>query len=246
LREAEERRKLQKARDEETQAISKLSSSSLKREQSTVHVEESSEDTDEGAKGKEEAKVAAANSAAKTATTHQASSDLWTEGAVNLDNEVLLSGKAFESKAWINAFRQAKRDNDEVRVSFLRRVVQRGTNNVLTSKSYERDGKTVKLNDVADSVKRTVFYDGKSAFGSFNRTFQTTAHFVRADIIEVALFLADRKNVNPVVLVMADEKRPGGSHEEGTCAMEESVYRRTTLKLNLEDPEQMDREREWK
>ncbi len=103
----------------------------------------------------------------------------------------------------------------------------------------------MKLLETGEAVKRTLFYDGKSAFGSFARSHQTTAHFVKADSVDVALFLMDKKNVNPVVLVMADEKKPGGSHAEGTCAQEESIYRRTTLKLALEDPDQVDSGREW-
>ena len=172
--------------------------------------------------------------------------NMWTDGPMNADTEQTLADLAFDAKAWMAAFRQAKHDNDENRVAFLRRVVQRGTDSVLRNKSYERDEKVVKLLDYNDSIKRTALYDGKSAFGSFNRTHQTTAHFVKADCVDVALFLIDKKNVSPCVLVMADEQKPGGHWEEGSCAQEEAIYRRTTLKLSLEDPDQVDREREWK
>ncbi len=197
-------------------------------------------------KGKDEAGAPAPVAIAKSsAVAPVAPEQLWL-AEMSSDNERRLVESTFDSKAWTNAFRQAKRDNDEARVSYLRRVVQQGTNNVLAAKAYEKDGKTVALTDTASSVKRTTFYDGKLAFGSFNRYHQTTAHFVKADAVDVALFLMDKKSVNPVVLVMADEKRPGGSHTEGTCAQEESIYRRTTLKLNLEDPDGVAMEREWK
>jgi hypothetical protein len=147
----------------------------------------------------------------------------------------------FDSKLWLNAFRQAKRDGDEGRVSALRRVVQEETDEVLKSKSYQKDGKTVVLPELAESVKHTLMYDGKSVFGSFSRSHQTTAHFVKADVVDVALFLMEKKNVNPVVLVLADEKRLGGALREGTCAQEEAVFRRSSLLLNLEDPDQVKR-----
>ena len=176
----------------------------------------------------------------------QAADGAWATGPMDSEAEAALAAAPFDSKAWLGAFRQAKRDGDEARSAFLRRVVQRGTDEVLRNKAYEKEGKTVKLGDTSESVKRTAFYDGKSAFGSFARSHQTTAHFVKADAVDVALFMLDKKNVNPVVLVMADETVPGGRGDHGSCAQEESIYRRTTLKLNLEDPDGADRDREWK
>ncbi len=199
----------------------------------------------DSSKGKDEAAGSAAAAAPSLKNLAAVSEQLWL-AEMNAENERRLVEAPFDSKAWTNAFRQAKRDNDEARVSYLRRVVQLGTNNVLNAKAYDKEGHRVPLGDTVESVKRTTFYDGKVAFGSFNRYHQTTAHFVKADAVDVALFLMDKKNVNPVVLVMADEKRPGGAHAEGTCAQEESIYRRTTLKLNLEDTDGVAKDREWK
>ncbi len=152
-----------------------------------------------------------------------------------------------DGKGWLVALRQARRDGDEERVAELRRAVQKSTDETLRGKSYRSgSGEEVQLQGLAESIKGTKFYDGTSVFGSFGRAHQTTAHFVKADVVDVALFLMDKKSVNPVVLVMADEKRPGGSYLEGTCAQEESIFRRSALRLNLEDPDQMDRERDWK
>ena len=44
----------------------------------------------------------------------------------------------------------------------------------------------------------------------------------------------------------ADPERAGGSYREATCAQEESIYRRTTLRLSLEDPDNVNPEREWR
>ncbi len=210
--------------------------------------DDTSEDSAEGNKDKAELGAAPHAAAAESASGVKraaASEQLW-NAEMTPENERLLLGAQFDGKAWTNAFRSARRDNVEARVAYLRRLVQKGTNEALRTKSYEKDGHLVRLGDTTESVKRTTFYDGKSAFGSFSRLHQTTAHFVRADVVDVALFLMDKKNVNPVVLVLADEKTPGGSHELGTCAQEESIYRRTTLRLNLEDPDGVAKDREWK
>ncbi len=70
-------------------------------------------------------------------------------------------------------------------------------------------------------------------FASAPSPYNTTAHFVKADAIDAALFLIHKKGMNPVVVVPADPKSIGGGFP-GSSSLEETMLHRTTALLALE------------
>lgn len=114
----------------------------------------------------------------------------------------------------------------------LRQEVLAQTRAILAAGKYTTDnGATVEL-DTAAAAGRTVF-ENDHKFGAPPAPYNTTAHFVKADAIDTALFLIEKKGVNPLVVVPSDPKNIGGGFA-GSSSLEEQLYRRTTALLAVE------------
>ena len=82
-------------------------------------------------------------------------------------------------------------------------------------------------------------YSGEDKFSAFPAPYNTTAHFVKADAIDCALFLIEKKGVNPLVVIPSDPKNIGGGFA-GSSSLEEQFYRRSTALLAVEGDFQYD------
>jgi hypothetical protein len=114
----------------------------------------------------------------------------------------------------------------------LRQEILADTRTLLAAGKYTTDaGATVEL-DTNAGAGRVVFGDDHK-FGTPPAPYNTTAHFVKADAIDTALFLIEKKGVNPLVVIPADPKNVGGGFA-GSPSLEEQFYRRTTGLLAVE------------
>ena len=60
------------------------------------------------------------------------------------------------------------------------------------------------------------------------------AHFVKCDILDVALYVKKRMFINPLVLVMGDPTVPGGKDHLHFNGLELDVWRRSAIRECLE------------
>ncbi len=111
----------------------------------------------------------------------------------------------------------------------LRNVVTAATKEILAAGVYTvvPGGTPVEL-DLAGAGSGRAVYTGDETFEKPASVFNTTAHFVKSDAIDTALFLIEKKGVNPLLVVPADPKNPGDGFP-GSGSLEEQAYRRTTL-----------------
>jgi len=65
------------------------------------------------------------------------------------------------------------------------------------------------------------------------RGLKTKAHILKNDIIDAALYIKKDIAKNPLILVLADPRTPGGSDPDALFSQEASIWRRTTLRENL-------------
>lgn len=115
----------------------------------------------------------------------------------------------------------------------MRGEVLAQTRAILAAGKYTSEaGVLVELDVVGASVGRTVFANDHK-FEPFVTPYNTTAHFVKADAIDTALFLIEKKGVNPFVVIPADPKNIGGGFA-GSASLEEQLYRRSTALLAVE------------
>ncbi|KAJ3042955.1 hypothetical protein HDV00_006262 [Rhizophlyctis rosea] len=78
---------------------------------------------------------------------------------------------------------------------------------------------------------------------------QPTTHTIRiinGDTIDVAIELKTTERLNPLILNMASQWRPGGGWQNGSAAQEEQLFYRSTYDLALSDPFKLDRGRKWR
>jgi len=126
-------------------------------------------------------------------------------------------------EAWVVEFNKA---NDKGKKD-LRKAISNETAAVLAAGKYTAaDGVVVTLDVEGAATGKTVF-TGEEKHDNFPSGFSTTAHFVKADAIETALFLIEKKSVNPLVVIPADPKNLGNGFP-GSGSLEEQLFRRST------------------
>jgi len=67
-----------------------------------------------------------------------------------------------------------------------------------------------------------------------SRNKEATGHFIKGDVIDVALYVKHENQKNPIVLLSADPKIPGGKDHESLYGEETDVWRRTTIRENID------------
>lgn len=118
----------------------------------------------------------------------------------------------------------------------MRNAVLEQTREILRQGKYVTEaGVTVELDTVGAAGGRHLF-TGEEKHSSFPAPYNTTAHFVKADAIDTALFLLDKKGVNALVVVPVDPKNVGNGFP-GSPSLEEQLYRRSTALLATEGPD---------
>jgi uncharacterized protein (TIGR02452 family) len=128
-------------------------------------------------------------------------------------------------EAWVAEFNAA---SDKAKKE-LRNKVTTATKDVLAHGSYKvsESSTPVELDVNGAAIGRTR-YTGDESFQKPPPAHSTTAHFVKSDAIDTALFLIEKKGVNPLLVIPVDPKNPGEGFP-GTGSLEEQAYRRTTL-----------------
>jgi len=111
-------------------------------------------------------------------------------------------------------------------------AVEKTDENTLEEKAYALDH-----HELAHSVKNTRIYTFEDLAehlpkGKGNK--KTTAHMIKSDIIDVALYVKHEIQKNPLVLVSVDPRIPGGKDHSAIFGEEVSFYRRTTLAENID------------
>lgn len=181
-----------------------------------------------GGKGKEEVSRSAVTnvavpSAAPPAAAAPAASKVVAVPAAVETNSVSSAGEKFVADL-AAASEKGKKE--------LRNAVLAETRAILAAGKYTTESGTVVELDTAANAGKTVFSDDHK-FASPPSPYNTTAHFVKADAIDTALFLIEKKGVNPLVVVPADPKNIGGGFA-GSSSLEEQLYRRSTALLAVE------------
>ncbi|KAJ3040517.1 hypothetical protein HDV00_010827 [Rhizophlyctis rosea] len=66
------------------------------------------------------------------------------------------------------------------------------------------------------------------------------------DTLDIAIHLKRKEGLNPLILNMASQFKPGGGWQNGSAAQEEQLFYRTTYDLALSDPFKLDTTRRWR
>lgn len=182
-------------------------------------------------KGKEEASVSSKTAVTTVATTSAPS--VSASAAPTAVPKVVAVPAAENSvssagEKWVSDLAAAS----EKQKKELRNQILQETRQILKAGKYTTESGTVVELDTAAEAGRTVFTDDHK-FASAPSPYNTTAHFVKADAIDTALFLIEKKGVNPLVVVPADPKNIGGGFP-GSSSLEEQLYRRSTALLAVE------------
>ena len=112
------------------------------------------------------------------------------------------------------------------------------TRNVLEARMYiNKEGKECAI----ETPPTPEFFTGDEQFTPPKRIHQTTAHVVKADITETAVFLKAKKAVNPVVLIPVDPNKLGGGFV-GCHSIEEQLFIRTNALLAMDVQRSFDTE----
>ena len=144
-------------------------------------------------------------------------------------NSTAPSAVSSAGEMWVNDLYAA---NDKKKKE-LRSAVLDETRAYLKAGKYTTEaGASVELDTAGAAEGRTVFADDHK-FSNPPAPYNTTAHFVKADAIDTALFLIEKKGVNPLVVIPADPKNIGGGFA-GSSSLEEQLYRRSTALHALE------------
>lgn len=128
-------------------------------------------------------------------------------------------------EAWVAEFNAA---SDKAKKE-LRNKVTNSTKAILEQGWYKVSESSTPVElDVRGAGSGRTVYQGTETFSKPPPAHSTTAHFVKADAIDTALFLIEKKGVNPLLVIPVDPKNPGEGFP-GTGSLEEQAYRRTTL-----------------
>lgn len=184
-------------------------------------------------KGKEEAAVrSSAVAVPKAAAPAAAAPAAAAQGQVSVPRVAAAEGGDKEAVAlqsagekWVAEFNAAS----DKQKKQLRNEVTEATKALLRAGHYAtmEGAPQVEVDVVGAEAGRTV-YAGEESFPKPSAAFNTTAHFVKSDAIDTALFLIEKKGVNPLLVIPVDPKNPGEGFP-GTGSLEEQAYRRSTL-----------------
>lgn len=109
------------------------------------------------------------------------------------------------------------------------------TRDILAAGVYEKEkGNTFFIEKPAPPE---FFNADKPVKSNSSKTFVTTKHFVKADVIDVACFLQDKKNANPAIIVSVDPNDLGGGFLAQSFSQEEELFLRTNALLAFDSME---------
>ena len=134
----------------------------------------------------------------------------------------------------------------------LRRMIQINTiDRLLRGKYWLEDGRVVAVDKSAllESIKGTVIQDLKGVHDrapAADDSVPCGVTVLHGDVLQAAHWLMLTGGAtSPCILNPASMTNPGGGYRHGAGALEETMCRRTSLFMSLEDPWHMDSSREW-
>lgn len=106
--------------------------------------------------------------------------------------------------------------------SMLKNIAKE-TVQILNNNFYEKDGKTIELENLKSSINLTVEYNQNDLLSEFeNENLITTQYEIyKMTTLECCYNLEEKENV--AILVFASAKNPGGGFLKGSMAQEESI-----------------------
>lgn len=129
--------------------------------------------------------------------------------------------RSWDSIKWLKDFKESSEKLDGFRE--VRKLVFDHTRE-LTYRFYSQD--------IEDIQSKTIFYDNAKDINFDSKNYDTKISVFNADCLEAGKLLTEC-GLNPVVLNMANRKKPGGGVLYGAGAQEENIFRRSNLFLSL-------------
>jgi len=124
-------------------------------------------------------------------------------------------------------------------------LIQTQTEDAVKNGKYINPGGVTVLlarKSIESSVRATRYYMSdhpwRKSYPDTAAAFPSRVFVVNGDCVEAGLILKEF-GLNPAVLVMASRSHPGGGYKKGAGAQEENICRRSSLWMNLEDPEKV-------
>lgn len=129
--------------------------------------------------------------------------------------------RSWDSIEWLKDFKETSEKKEGFRE--VRQLVFDHTRE-LTYKFYSQD--------IEEIQSKTIFYDNAKDLKFDSKNYDTKISVFNADCLEAGKLLTEC-GLNPIVLNMANRKKPGGGVLYGAGAQEENIFRRSNLFLSL-------------